>query len=166
MKILDMSAGNRAIWFNKRHPDCLYVDIRAEVNPDLVCDMREGHPAIHNNTYNLIIFDPPHVNFGANANMTKTYGHHTSAEIRDIIRGSAYQAWICGKPGSLMAFKWNDHDQSFKSVLALMDDWWEPLFGTTTSTRTRHKGKTNTTTQWVMLKRRDAILNREQEKQP
>jgi len=46
----------------------------------------------------------------------------------------------------------------------LMDDWWEPLFGTTTSTRTRHKGKTNTTTQWVMLKRRDAILNREQEK--
>jgi len=31
MKILDMFAGRRAIWFNKNHPMTTFVDKRAEV---------------------------------------------------------------------------------------------------------------------------------------
>jgi hypothetical protein len=41
MKILDMSAGNRAGWFDKHYRDALYVDVRPEVSPDIVADTRK-----------------------------------------------------------------------------------------------------------------------------
>lgn len=149
MKILDLSAGNRAVWFNKNYRDATYVDLRPEVNPTVVADTR-ALPESLGVGFDLIVFDPPHVNFGANAEMSKTYGHHTTADIRDIIRGSAKEAHHVSRADALMAFKWNDHCQSFEKVLGLMSDWWEPLFGHKTSTRTKH----SCTTQWVMLRRR------------
>ena len=148
MKILDLSAGNRAIWFDKIYRDTVYVDRRAEVNPTIVADTRALPPEVGDG-YDLIVFDPPHVNFGANAEMSKNYGHHTTDDIRDIIQGSAKEAHRVSRPDALMAFKWNDHDQSFGKVLGLMSMWWEPLFGHKTSTRTKH----SCMTQWVMLRR-------------
>jgi hypothetical protein len=100
----------------------------------------------------LIVFDPPHVNFGKNAELSKTYGWHTTDEIRDVIAKSAAEAHRVSKPDALMAFKWNDHDQKLEKVMALMAQWWEPLFGHKTSTRTKH----SSTTYWVMMRRRDA----------
>lgn len=38
MKIIDLSAGNRAIWFDKNYRDATYLDIREEVKPDIVGD--------------------------------------------------------------------------------------------------------------------------------
>ena len=150
MKILVLSAGNRAVWFDKDYRDTVYVDIRSEVKPTFVADSRALPPEIGEG-YDLIVFDPPHVNFGANADMSKAYGHHTTAEIRDIISRSAREAHRVSRPDALMAFKWNDHDQSFTKVMALMAPWWEPLFGQKTSMRTKHAS----TTQWVLLRRRD-----------
>lgn len=150
MKILDMSAGNRAVWFNKNYPDCTYVDVRPSVNPTVVADTRDLGNTVGEG-YNLVVFDPPHVNFGANAAMSKTYGHHTTEQIRDIIRCSAKEAHRVTLPDALMAFKWNDHDQKLDKILALMSDWWEPLFGHATSSRTKHSCQTY----WVMLRRRE-----------
>lgn len=82
MKILDMSAGNRAMWFNKNHPDAVYLDCRSSVEPTIVTDTRQMSADVGDG-YDLIVFDPPHVNFGKNAEMSKTYGHHTTEEIRD-----------------------------------------------------------------------------------
>ena len=148
MKILDMSAGNRGTWWNRQYPDSLYLDIRPEVNPDLVCDTR-AMPVEVGSGYDLIVFDPPHVNFGVNGHMSVCYGHHTTADIRSIIEGSANEAHRVSRPDALMAFKWNDHDQSFAKVLALMAAWWEPLFGTVSSGRMNNSRKTA----WVMLRR-------------
>lgn len=150
MKILDMSAGNRAVWLDKKHRDCIYVDIRPSVNPTIVADTRELPPSVGDG-YQLVVFDPPHVNFGASAEMSKTYGHHTTEEIRDIIKRSAKEAHRVTVPDALMAFKWNDHDQKLDKVLGLMFEWWEPLFGHATSSRTKHSCQTY----WVMLRRRD-----------
>ena len=149
MKILDMSAGNRGVWFDKKHPCAVFVDLRPEVKPDIVADSRALPPEVGEG-YDLIVFDPPHVNFGATANMSKDFGHHTTADIRSIIEGSAREAWRVSVPDALMAFKWNDHDQSFAKVLALMAAWWEPLFGAQTAVRTKH----SCTTAWVLLRRR------------
>lgn len=150
MKILDMSAGNRAVWFDKNYRDCTYVDCRASVNPSVVADTRDLGNAVGDG-YQLVVFDPPHVNFGANAEMSKSYGHHTTEQIRDLIRRSAKEAHRITLPDALMAFKWNDHDQKLGKVLVLMSDWWEPLFGHATSSRTKHSCQT----QWVMLRRRE-----------
>jgi hypothetical protein len=148
MKILDMSAGNRAVWFDKDHRECIYVDIRESVKPTVVGDTRNLGNLL-GEQFNLIVFDPPHHNYGANGNMTKIYGHYTTEEIRELITKSAKEAHRLSAPDALMAFKWNDHDQKLDSVLALMPDW-EPLFGHSTSVRTKH----NCQTYWVMLKRR------------
>lgn len=148
MKILDMTAGNRGIWFNKNNPAAVYVDVRPEVKPMIVADTRELPESVGDG-FDLIVFDPPHENFGANSNMSRDYGHHTAADIRDTVSRSAREAHRVSKPDALMAFKWNDHGQSFPKILALMAPWWEPLFGQKTAERTKHSCKT----QWVMLRR-------------
>ena len=148
MKILDLSAGNRAVWFDKHHPDALYIDIRPEVEPDRVLDSR--NLPFKKGEFDLFVFDPPHVNFGKNAEMSKTYGHHTTKEIREIISETAEEAHRIGSLDALMAFKWNDHDQKLEKVMDLMTKWWEPLFGHKVSTRTKHSCSTT----WVLLKRR------------
>lgn len=149
LKILDLSAGNRAVWFDKKNKLCTFVDVRAEVEPDIVANST-ALSADFAKDYNLVVFDPPHVNFGANAQMSKSYGHHTTAQIREIISGTAKEAHRVTAPDALMAFKWNDHDQKLDKVLALMSKWWEPLFGHKTSTRNLRSSQTY----WVMLRRK------------
>lgn len=148
MRILDLTAGNRAIWFNKEHPDALYIDIRAEVGPDIVADSRKLWPLAVSSLYDLVVFDPPHLNFGARSNMSKSYGHHTTRDILDLVQKTAKAAFNVTRPDALMALKWNDHSISLKRILALMPQW-EPLFGHGVSTSTRR----NKATSWVMLRR-------------
>lgn len=126
MKILDLSAGRRAIWFDKKHPLALYLDKRAEVNPDIVCDTRRI-PKKVGKGFDLVVWDPPHVNCGARSNMSKAYGHHTTAEILDIVEKTSSEAHRVSKPNALLALKWNTHDISLKRIFNLMPNW-EPLF--------------------------------------
>ena len=148
MKILDISAGNRAVWFNKTHPDAVYVDIRPEVSPTIVANSMHLPPEV-GTEFTLIIFDPPHVNFGATAELSKTYGYHTTEQIREIVRESVREAHRVSLPDALMAFKWNNHDQKLDRILSLMAEWWEPLVGHKVASRTKH----SSSTQWVLLKR-------------
>lgn len=149
MKILDMSSGNRAIWFNKRHPLATYIDIRESVEPDFVADSTDL-AIMQDNTFDLIVFDPPHVNFGKNAKMSERYGHHTTEQIRSIIKGSGKEAHRVAKPNAFMAFKWNDHDQKLDSVLAMMPQW-EPLFGQHLKNRGGADAKSQSF--WCLLRR-------------
>lgn len=145
MKILDLSAGNRAIWYNKKHPLCTYLDKRESVNPDIVCDTR-SIPESAGSGFDLVVWDPPHMNCGPNSNMSKTYGYHTTKEILDTIEKTAIEAHrITGSKG-LMAFKWNTHDIKLERVYKLMPQW-EPLFGHLTKDGPRSQ------TYWVMLRR-------------
>lgn len=150
MRILDVTAGNRAIWFNKEHPMTTYVDIRPEVSPGIVANSM-NLPVSAGRDFDLVVFDPPHVNFGKNGNMTKNYGHWTTSEIKELVLGVALEAHRVTKANALMAFKWNDHDTRLAAVLDLMAPWWEPLFGQVTSTRTTRLS----TTCWVQLRRID-----------
>lgn len=156
MKILDLSAGYRAMWFNKEHPDATFVDIRPEVSPSIVADTRELPPEVGEG-YDLVVFDPPHDNFGANSQMTARYGHSTWDEIRDTVKRTAAEAWRVSKPDALMAFKWNSHSHKLGTILLLVQDWWEPLFANLTSSRRRHltgNDESRSETYWTMLRRR------------
>jgi hypothetical protein len=147
LKILDLTAGSRGIWFEKTYPDAVFVDIRPEMKPDWVAD--SGALPFDDSDFDLIVFDPPHVNSGANSNTTKCYGHYTAAQIRDFVLRASREAHRVSRADALMAFKWNDHDQKLGTILDLMKAWWEPLFGAKTSTRTKH----SSSTQWIMLRR-------------
>jgi hypothetical protein len=149
MRILDLSAGNRAVWFNKQHPLAVYLDKRPEVNPTIVCDTRQIPESVGDG-YSLVVWDPPHMNTGPNSNMSKVYGHHTTEEILDTIKKTAEEAWRVTGSGALMAFKWNSHDIKLKRVLDLMPQW-EPLFGHLTKDGPRSQ------TYWVQLRRKERI---------
>lgn len=144
MRILDLTAGNRAIWFDKENPFATFLDKRAEVNPTVVCDIREI-PETVKGPFILFVFDPPHLNTGKNSNMAKCYGHHTTKEILDLIEKASEQAWDLAAPNALMAFKWNDHDIKLDRVLKLMPRW-QPLFGQRVSKNKRSQ------TYWVLLR--------------
>jgi hypothetical protein len=148
VKILDMTAGRRAVWYNKTHPDCIYVDKRPEVNPDIVADIR-SLPLASGSGFGLIVFDPPHMSCGKNSNMSKTYGYHTTKEILDTIRGGAAEAHRVSSDGALMALKWNDHDIRLARVFELMPQW-EPLFGHLT----KDGPNSSSQTYWCMLRRK------------
>lgn len=151
MKIIDLSAGNRAVWFDKNYRDATYVDIRPEVKPQVVADAR-ALPAKIGRGYDLVVFDPPHKNSAATGNMSiRNYGHWTAEQITSIVVGTALQAHRITRRDALMAFKWNDHTRKLSTVLMLMSPWWEPLFGHGVSGQQRHKSMTS----WVMLRRRD-----------
>lgn len=145
MKILDLSAGRRAVWFNKKHPLALFLDKRAEVEPDIVCDTT-AIPVEAGSGFNLVVFDPPHMNCGPRSNMSRVYGHHTTAEILRTIEGTAKEAHRLTIENGLMALKWNDHDIRLQRVFDLMPQW-EPLFGHLT------KDGPGSKTYWVMLRR-------------
>lgn len=146
MKILDLSAGRRAIWFDKNHPLAMYVDKRAEVNPTIVADTTALPPEVGSN-YDLVVFDPPHKNCGPNSNMSRVYGHHTTAQILETIEGTAKEAHRVTKENGLMALKWNDADIRLQRVFDLMPQW-EPLFGHLTKDGPGNK------TYWAMLRRK------------
>lgn len=148
-RILDLSAGNRAIWFDKQCELATYLDVRPEVGPDIVADSR-ALPAELEPRFDLIVFDPPHKNNAATGNMVRCYGHHTAAEITSIIRETAREAHRVAKPNGLMAFKWNDHTRKLSSVLPLLAPYWRPLFGHGVSSQQR-----SSQTSWVMLLREE-----------
>lgn len=145
MKILDMSTGKKGIWFDKSNPLVTWLDIRPETKPTFVCDTR-SIPDEAGKDFDLVVFDPPHINFGAKSNFAKDYGHFTQAEIIDTIARSSKEAARVSKEKALMAFKWNDHDTKLDKVLALMPDW-EPLFGNKLKSGPNY----HSMTYWVML---------------
>lgn len=140
-----MSAGNRAIWFNKEHPLATFLDKRESVKPDVVCDTT-AIPDSVGKDFDLVVFDPPHLNTGKNSNMAKCYGHHTTKEILETIEGSGKEAHRITRSNALMALKWNTHDIKLQRVFALLP-LWEPLFGHLTKDGPRAQ------TYWIMLRR-------------
>lgn len=144
---MDLSAGRRAVWFNKSHPLATYLDKRAEVVPTIVCDTRAIPEAV-GLEFDLIVWDPPHMNCGPNSNMSWVYGHHTTAEILDTIEKTGREAHRVSRRDAVMALKWNDHDISLRRVFALLPSW-EPLFGHLT------KDGPGSHTYWTMLRRLD-----------
>lgn len=152
MRILDISAGHRAIWLDKDCDLVTFLDRRPEAQAHFFADSR-AIPAEVGTDFDLIVFDPPHVNMGAKSEMAKRYGHATLAEIRSTIEGSGAETHRVTRPGALMAFKWNDHDLKLDTVLGLMAKYWRPLFGQ--HLKNRGGAAARSQSFWVMLLRRD-----------
>lgn len=146
--ILDACCGSRMFWFDKKHPRTLYIDNRTmapkkqtngatiEVAPDEVMDFRKLD--LPDDTFALIIFDPPHIlkRGGKNSWMKEKYGELDRATWRDDIRAGFAELFRVLKPQGTLIFKWSESDILVKDVLALTPQ--RPLFGH----RTGKAGKT------------------------
>jgi SAM-dependent methyltransferase len=138
--ILDACCGGRAFWFDKQNPDVLFVDRRvmqpevvgkgidARVRkclPDVVMDFRCLD--IPDRTFQLVVFDPPHLFLGENSYMGKCYGSLDKLTWRQDIRKGFSECFRVLKTGGILIFKWNECDVLLSEVLKCTDE--KPLFG-------------------------------------
>lgn len=127
-------------WFDKEHPDTLFVDRRvmkptvvgkgkdARVRkclPDAVMDFRALD--IQDDQFSLVVFDPPHLFLGEKSYMAQNYGRlHKTSWKEDLRRGFA-ECFRVLKSDGVLIFKWNEHDIPLREILTLTPH--KPLFG-------------------------------------
>lgn len=150
--ILDACCGGRMFWFNKNHPNAVYIDKRRapkghlecrdnhEVNPDMIMDFRAmDFPDKH---FKLVIFDPPHLTtLNKTSIMRKKFGCLNSETWQDDLKKGFSECWRVLDDYGTLVFKWNDIEIPLKKVLSLFKE--RPLVGHPTT----KQGKTV----WVLF---------------
>lgn len=145
--ILDACCGGRMMWFNKNHPNAVYVDIRREgkgvckerplfeVNPDLIMDFRDLK--FPDKSFKLVVWDPPHIKtLWPNGIFAKKYGKLES-DWKDLISKGFEECWRVLDDFGVLIFKWSEYEFKVKDVLKLFKV--KPLFGHSTGTKSKTK---------------------------
>lgn len=135
-RILDACCGSRMFWFNKKHPDAVFMDIRELedtlcdgrqllVRPDILGDFREM--PFEDASFYLVVFDPPHLlRAGESSWLAKKYGKLNDNWKEDISQGFQECLRVL-KPNGTLIFKWNEDQVKLSEVLSAIGQ--EPLFG-------------------------------------
>ena len=147
--ILDACCGPKYMWFNKNHPNALFMDIREEtflnrketviISPNYIGDFRDVN--FPDKSFKLIVWDPPHLKMKKmTGNFAKTFGNLHPDTWQDDLRNGFNNLWRMLDDFGVLIFKFSDFSFSFKDILKLFPI--EPLFGNTAS-----KSK-NSVTKW------------------
>ena len=145
--ILDVTCGDRTIWFQKHEPHTIYCDKRREefegdfgktlradgkqkhrhlvINPDILCDFTDL--PFDDESFSLVVFDPPHIeNLSPNAWMRKSYGS-LDGDWKPMIRKGFQECMRVLKIGGVLVFKWSDISISTRDIINVIGQ--NPLFG-------------------------------------
>jgi SAM-dependent methyltransferase len=145
MRILDATAGTRMMWYQKHCPLATYIDIRPEVEPDIVMDCT--HTSFPDGTFDLILFDPPHKNLGASSVLLRPFGHFTHAEIYYLVENAFIEFNRILKNSGVVVLKWNTHSIKLSRILAMAAPHFTPLFGQ----RVSYHNNGESSTYWTLL---------------
>jgi 23S rRNA G2069 N7-methylase RlmK/C1962 C5-methylase RlmI len=136
--ILDACCGGRMMWFNKKHPNALYIDNRIavkghiqngfnpnhEVNPDIVMDFRDLK--FKDNTFKLVVFDPPHLSSLTETSiMRKKFGVLNKETWQWDLKKAFIECWRVLDDYGVLIIKWNDIERPYKTLLSLFSE--DPL---------------------------------------
>jgi hypothetical protein len=147
LKILDATAGSRAVWFDKNYRDTTYLDlVDRRYHGNELGDCR--HTRFENGEFDIVVFDPPHMNVGPTSSMAQSYGHFTTHEIRELVRDAFAEFHRILRADGLVAFKWADHDMSLDKILSPVRGF-DRLVGVPTAMRTKHSSQTF----WVLMRK-------------
>jgi len=135
------------MWYNKQNPSTIYIDIRLETRPDILCDLK--HLPFRSEIFDLIVFDPPHHTCGIVSDFAWKYGRFLTREIKLLLAKGPYEFHRVLKREGILIFKWGTHDIPILKVLSFFTSNFEPLFGQKTSERTKKGSKTY----WVSLRK-------------
>lgn len=136
--ILDACCGGKMFWFNKIHPNTLYIDNRLEkkghitqkskhsVSPDIVMDFREL--GFKDKSFRLVVWDPPHrTDFTKTSLMAKQYGILNKETWPYDLKKGFDECWRVLQDYGILIFKWNEKQIKVKKLIELFKK--EPLFG-------------------------------------
>ena len=141
--ILDATAGFRMMWSNKKHPNCIYLDVRPECEPDVIGDFRDLSQ-FPDQSFKLIVFDPPHrVQRHPSKTFIEKYGCQLLPEtwVSDLTKAFK-ELWRLLEEYGILIFKWTDHDIKVSAVQQVFPS--DPLFQQITSGSGRRKRATRT----------------------
>ena len=135
--ILDACCGGRMFWFNKKHPNCIYIDNRTtnkgfynnpghRVEPDIVMDFRKLD--FPDKSFKLVVFDPPHIVGGSDKSaIAQEYGKLNKETWQEDIKLGFDECWRVLDIHGVLIFKWAELSVKRKEILKLIGK--EPLFG-------------------------------------
>ena len=161
--VLDVTAGTRAMWFDKGDQRALFGDARSEcitvtdrtrgredgtrtlnIAPDVQLDFRALPFA--SESFRLVVFDPPHlIRAGKKSWLAARYGV-LGGDWRDDLRQGFAECLRVLMPGGVLIFKWSEVQVPLREVLALTDA--QPLFG--------HASGKRSGTHWVTFLKDEA----------
>jgi SAM-dependent methyltransferase len=146
--ILDPCCGSKMFWFDKNQPNTIYCDKRKEehilcdgrtlnIDPDFIMDFTDLKFA--DNTFKLVVFDPPHLfRCGKSSWLAKKYGRLDLNWKEELSKGFNECYRVLDENGVLI-FKWNERDIKVSELLDIFGK--QPLFG--------HKTHSNGHTIWL-----------------
>ena len=135
--IIDVCCGSKMFWFNKQHPDAVFMDIREledtlcdgrklVIKPDVVGDFT--NIPFPSGTFKLAVFDPPHlVNVGEKSWLAKKYGKLSNSDWQQVIKSGFDECMRVLEQYGILVFKWNEEQIRIKDVLDVIN--YQPLFG-------------------------------------
>jgi hypothetical protein len=143
--ILDACCGGKMFWFDKNHPSTLYIDIRGakkghitqqinhEVTPDIIMDFRDLK--FPDNSFKLVIFDPPHLTTLLKTSlMKKKYGCLNAETWQYDLRKGFEECWRVLDTYGTLIFKWSETEIPLQKVLKLFKQ--KPILGHPTINKT------------------------------
>lgn len=138
--ILDPCCGGRQFWFDKTNPNVLFADKRfmpptvvgsgkdariRKCMPDQQHDFREM--SFPDESFQMVVFDPPHLFLGENSYMAKSYGSLNKSTWKDDLTKGFKECFRVLKTHGTLIFKWNECDIPLSEILKCTDQ--KPLFG-------------------------------------
>jgi len=161
--VLDVCCASRSFWFDKNDEQTVYVDIRSEtivrenmtrkdgslwrgwtmeINPNILASFTTL--PFQSNYFSLVVFDPPHAEFGGGSYMAKQYGTLRGRDWHVMISGGFSECVRVLKQDGILIFKWNEQDIPVSEILKLCPIM--PLFG--------HKSGKLNKTHWLTFQKR------------
>lgn len=157
--ILDACCGARSIWFDKKHPKALYMDIRSmpagfikarpnfSVSPDIIADFRKM--PFGSQTFKLVVWDPPHFrNLSPDGWVAKKYGSLNKDTWKADLQAGFNEIWRVLQNEGVLVFKWScgkekrkDRGIGITEILKLFPV--APIFGS--------RPNAKTTTYWLIF---------------
>jgi hypothetical protein len=149
--ILDACCGGRMFWFNKKHPNTLYIDKRTaeighvnqrncqhNVKPDIKMDFTNMD--FPDKKFKLVVWDPPHMKtLSKTSILRKKYGCLNAETWQSDLKQGFNECWRVLDDYGILIFKWNEAEIKMKTVLSLFKE--KPLFG--------HPIMSKTKTHWL-----------------
>lgn len=130
--ILDVCCGGRMFWFNKKHPNVLYVDIRKEnkgfmrvrpnfeIAPDEIQDYTNlKYP---DKSFKMVVWDPPHTIRPGTAKtgiIAMRYGRLFLESWEENLELGFKECWRVLEDYGVLIFKWNSKEKKLDQILKL-----------------------------------------------